>query len=203
MGTSLLITLRETFEASLIVGIMLAFLNRTQNREHNPVIWAGVGAGILTSLSIAAWILHIGASFEGEAEELYEGVMMLIAAGLILWMVTWLARNGKQMHAAIEQKMAFHLETGALLSLFLLVYTSVLREGLETVIFLQAAFFQSQSLTQNIGAIAGIVIAIGMAWLLFRGMLKWFPLGIFFKFSGILLTLFAISLIVEGVEELL
>ncbi len=199
---ALLITLRETLEASLVVGIMLAFLHRTKNRNYNPVIWLGVAAGVATSIAAAALIARIGTSFTGRAEAIYEGIMMLVAAILVLSMVLWLSRKGKMLQKNIEKKMEVHLASGALLSLFLLVYTSVLREGIETVIFLQAALYQSQSITQNIGAIAGIVLAIGIAWLLFRGMLRWCSIGKFFRYTGVLLSLFAISLIVQGVHEL-
>lgn len=202
MATALLITLRETLEASLIVGIMLAFLNRTQNREKNPVIWAGVAAGVLTSAVAGYLITRFAGSFEGRAEEIYEGFTMLIAGGLITWMVMWLAINGRHMRKAIEQKMEVHLETGALVSLFLLVYTSILREGIETVIFLQAAFLQSQKAYTHIGAIAGMVLAVGAAWLLFRGMMQWFSLSRFFQCTGVLLMLFAAGLIAHGIHEL-
>lgn len=199
---ALLITLRETLEASLVVGIMLAFLHRTQNREKNPVIWAGVGAGVLTSVIIGWIVLQFAGSFEGRGEKIYEGITMLIAGGLITWMVVWLAIHGKQMRQAIEHKMEVHLAKGALVSLFLLVYTSILREGIETVIFLQAAFFQSQSASQHMGAIAGMVLAVGAAWLLFRGMMKWFSLSRFFQFTGVLLMFFAAGLMAHGVHEL-
>ncbi len=198
---TLLITLRETLEASLIVGVMLAFLHRTQNREKNPVIWLGVAAGIMSSLVAAWFLLRLGASFSGRAEAIYEGTMMLAASALVLWMVVWLSRNGKNMQSAIERKMEVHLAAGALFSLFLLVYTSVLREGIETAIFLQAALLQSQSVSQHIGAITGMVLAIGIAWLLFRGMLRWFSLSKFFRYTGILLAIFAISLLAQGLQE--
>lgn len=202
MTAALLITLRETLEASLIVGVMLAFLHRTQNREKNPVIWAGVGAGVLTSALIGWAVLVFAGSFEGRAEAIYEGVTMLVAAGLITWMVVWLASNGRKMKAAIEQQIQVHLETGALLSLFFLVYTSILREGVETVIFLQAAFLQSQEAYAHFGAISGVVLAVGMSWLLFRGMLKWFSLSRFFQCTGILLMFFAAGLTAHGIHEL-
>ena len=199
---ALLITLRETLEASLIVGIMLAFLNRTQNREKNPIIWAGVAAGVLTSLIAGYFLIRFAGGFEGRSEQIYEGVTMLTAAALITWMVVWLASHGRQMRDAIERKMQVHLATGALLSLFFLVYMSILREGIETVIFLQAAFMQSQNATSNFGAIAGIVLAIGGAWLLMRGMLKWFSLSRFFKVTGVLLMFFAAGLVAHGIHEL-
>lgn len=200
--TALLITLRETLEASLIVGIMLAFLHRTQNRDRNPIIWAGVAAGIGTSVIVAFLIMKFAGSFTGRAEEIYEGITMLIAGGLITWMVVWLAMQRKSMRQAIEQKMAVHLETGALISLFFLVYTSILREGIETVIFLQAAMMQSENAVSHVGAIAGMILAVSAAWLLMRGMLKWFSLSRFFTFTGILLMFFAAGLIAHGIHEL-
>ena len=202
MTSALLITLRETLEASLVVGIMLAFLHRTQNREKNPIIWAGVIAGIATSLFVGYLVLTLGGNFEGRSAEIYEGITMLVAGGLISWMVIWLAINGKKMRDAIEHKMQIHLEAGALASLFFLVYTSILREGIETVIFLQAAFMQSQNALSHYGAIAGIVLAVGAAWLLFRGMLQWFSLSRFFAFTAILLMFFAAGLIAHGIHEL-
>lgn len=202
MTAALLITLRETLEASLIVGIMLAFLHRTQNRDKNPIIWAGVGAGVLTSALIGYLAIQFTSGFEGRAEEIYEGVIMLVAAALITWMVVWLAMNGRKMRDAIEQKIRIHLQTGALLSLFFLVYTSILREGVETVIFLQAAFLQSQQAYSHFGAIAGVVLAVGAAWLLFRGMLKWFSLSRFFQCTAVLLMLFAAGLLAHGIHEL-
>ncbi len=202
MAAALLITLRETLEASLIVGIMLAFLSRTQNRHHNPIIWAGVAAGVATSIIAGLLILQFAGSFEGRSEKIYEGVTMLVAAGLITWMVVWIASHGKYMCEGIERKMHLHLESGALISLFLLVYTSILREGIETVIFLQAAFMQSQDASVHLGAIAGMVLAVGAAWLLFRGMMQWFSLSRFFKFTGILLMFFAAGLVAHSVHEL-
>ena len=127
---------------------------------------------------------------------------MLIAAGLITWMVVWIATQGKQMRQSIENKMEVHLAAGALMSLFFLVYTSILREGIETVIFLQAAFFQSQNTSQHVGAIAGVVLAVSGAWLLFRGMMSWFSLSHFFAFTGILLMFFAAGLVAHGIHEL-
>lgn len=200
--TALLITLRETLEASLIVGIMLAFLHRTQNRDRNPIIWAGVAAGILTSVVVAFFIMQFSGSFTGRAEKIYEGITMLVAGGLITWMVVWLAMQRKSMKQALEHKIAIHLETGALISLFLLVYTSILREGIETVIFLQAAVMQSENAVSHVGAITGMILAVSAAWLLMRGMLRWFSLSRFFTFTGILLMFFDAGLIAHGIHEL-
>jgi len=134
MITSLLVTLRETLEASLIIGIMLAFMERTKNRNRNPIIWGGVTLGIVCSLAAAYLFSVLAGGFEGDAERIYEGTTLLIAAGLVGSMVVWLAVHGKQMRTSIENRLALHLSRGELLSIFLLVFTSVLREGIEAVI---------------------------------------------------------------------
>lgn len=201
MITSLLVTLRETLEASLIVGIMLAFMNRTQNRDKNPIIWAGVALGVVCSIALAYIFTVLGGGFEGRAEQIYEGIMFGTAAALVGGMVLWLAQHGRTMHKAIEKRLAVHLEEGELFSIFLLVFTSVLREGVETVIFLQAAFLQSGSASAHLGAAAGMAIAVGAAWLLFRGILSWFPLPHFFQATAAFLILFASGLVVHTIGE--
>lgn len=201
MATALLVTLRETLEASLIVGIMLAFLANTKNREHNPVIWLGVAAGVLCSLILMMLFQAFAGGFTGRAEQIYEGTTMLTAAALISWMVIWLARHGRTLRKGIEHKLDMHLKAGELVSIFFLVFTSILREGVETVIFLHAAFLQSQNAFMHVGAVAGIVLAIGIAWLLFKGMLGWFSLGRFFSVTGVLLMFFAAGLIAHGIHE--
>ena len=201
MITSLLVTLRETLEASLIVGVVLAFMEKTKNREKNPVIWGGVTLGVVCSL-VAAYLFSILAGgFEGGAEQIYEGTTLLIAAALVGSMVVWLAIHGKQMRKSIESRLELHLSRGELLSIFLLVFTSVLREGIEAVIFLQAAFLQSHDAASSIGAIAGMAIAVAAAMLLYRGMLTWFPLPHFFKGTAIFLILFASGLVLHGIGE--
>ena len=109
MFPPLIITLRETLEASLIVGIVIAFLHRTNNEQHDPYVWSGVGLGVIVSL-LLAWVFHqfVG-GFTGQAEYLYEGITMLSAAALITWMIVWMGKQGKYMRKSIDQKIAVNL----------------------------------------------------------------------------------------------
>lgn len=202
MASALIITLRETLEASLVIGIMLAFLHRTHNQRFTPIIWSAVVAGVMSSAGLAWIFQRISGGFTGRTEAIYEGTMMLAAAGLITWMVLWLAVHGKHMKQAIENKMAMQLAAGQLVSLFLLAYTSLLREGIETVIFLQAAVIQVGNMSVGIGAGAGIILAVGLAFVLFKGMVRWNRLGQVFQWSALLLMLFAASLVATGLREL-
>ncbi len=201
MAASLLITLRETLEASLVVGIILAFLHRTKNHRHDIVIWLAVVAGVLCSVILMILFQQFAGGFTGRAEQLYEGIMMLTAAGLVTWMVVWMSMQGRRMRAAIEDKVEMHLMNDHPLGLFFLTFVSVLREGVETVIFLQAAFLQSRSFFSHIGAVIGMVLAVSLGYLLFRGM-RHVPLHWFFRVTSVLLLIFAVSLAIHGVEEL-
>lgn len=201
MAAALLITLRETLEASLVVGILLAYLKKTQNTHHNKYIWSGVGAGVAISIALAYAFQWLYGGFEGRAEELYEGIMMLTAAGLLSWMIIWMLKQRHAIKKNIENKAAAHIKEDHPMGLFTLVFVAVLREGIETVIFLQGAVIASQGHETLLGAISGIALAIFLAWILFKGIAK-VPLKSFFTTTSILLILFAAGLVAHGVHEL-
>ncbi len=201
MIAPLLITFRETLEASLVVGIILAFLSRTGGAKYKSAVWSGVGSAVVSSILLAWAFQSYFGGFTGKAEELYEGIMMLAAAGLITWMIMWMLRQGARMKGEIEGRVSGHVENHYPLGIFLLTFISVAREGIETVIFLQAAFIQSQAAYHNIGAVLGIVIAIGASYVFLKGMYA-VPLKKFFLVTGIVLILFAAGLVAHGVHEL-
>lgn len=202
MSATLLISLRETLEASLVVGIVLTVLSKTENRQHHWIAWSGVAAGTAMSLLLAVLLRIFAGGLTGRNEEIYEGVTMLLAAGLITWMILWLLTEGKTLHRAIEAKTHLHLDRGHLLGIFLLTFLGVLREGVEIVIFFQATVLQSQSAFHHLGAIMGMVTAVAATWLLMRGMATWFSLRSFFSVTSVLLILFAAGLVAHGIHEL-
>lgn len=201
MLSALIITLRETLEAALIVGIILAYLNKTDNRGHSKIVWFGVLAGIILSLVLAFIFQTFFGGFEGAAEELYEGITMIIAATLLTWMILWLIFQRHNLKKNIENKMQTYIEKDHPVGLFLLSFVSVAREGIETVIFLQAAAIQTQDTNLIIGGSLGIIIAIILSYFLYKG-IKIIPLKKFFTVTSILLILFAAGLFVHGIHEL-
>lgn len=200
MFAASLITLRETLEASLVVGVMLAFLTFTQNMRHKKFVWLGVAAGVVFSL-IVAWGLHaLSMEFEGAGEEIYEGVMMLVAAGLLTWMIFWMINQGRHMKKQIESEVAVHIENNHWLGIFILSFVSTAREGIETAIFLQAAIFNAQAGATLVGALLGIVVAVTLAFVMFKGFAA-VPLRTFFSITSILLLLFGAGLVAHGIHE--
>ncbi len=200
MTAALLITLRETLEAALIVGIALAYLKKTANGKHAKYIWYGVLGGIVLSVLLAIIFQSFLGGFEGKAEEIYEGVMMLTAAGLLTWMILWMLVQRRNIKKNLEDKMEAHLKRDHYIGLMFITFVGVAREGIETVIFLQAAFLQSDSSGVLSGGVLGMVIAIILAYILFKGVAK-VPLRKFFTFTSVLLILFAAGLVAHGVHE--
>jgi high-affinity iron transporter len=202
MTAAALITLRETLEASLVVGIVLTHLRVLSQQKQNHWVWSGVGSGVIMSIALAVVFHFAFGGFTGRAEQLYEGIIMLTAAGLITWMFLWMISAQREMRAHIEGQVQAHVESKHPFGLFLLVFLAVLREGVETVLFLQAAALQAQSAGEQLfGACLGIAIAIFASVLFFRGMSR-VPVRMCFRVTSVLLLLFAAGLVAHGVHEL-
>src|SRR3989338_9840780 len=140
--SSFLITSRETLEAALVVGIVLAYLNRTNNEQYKKTVYYGIFAGIVLSI-FSAFLFNIFAGgFEGRAEEMFEGFTMLFAAVLLTTMILWMMKQRK-IAQQIEDKVAAHIQKAKFnqtyaYGFFSFVVVSVFRGGVETVIFFSA-----------------------------------------------------------------
>ncbi len=199
MVPSFIITFREALEAALIIGIILSFLARTNQTKYNNIVYLGVVSGVVGSLIGAFLFNHIAGGFSGRAEEIFEGFTMLIGAVLLTTMILWMM---KQKHVAkeLEEKVSTELTKPHTYGLFFLVFISILREGIETVIFLGASSFISGKYT-IIGALLGIVAAIILGYAIFVGSMR-INLKKFFNVTSVLLILFAAGLVAHGVHEL-
>src|SRR3989344_4721061 len=161
MLESFLITSRETLEVSLVVGIVLGYLGRTKQESYNRFVYYGIAAGLLISMAAALLFISIAGGFEGQAEKLFEGVTMIVASALLTTMILWMLR---QQHIAkeLESRVATHIQKAQISpwgtwGLFFLVLVAVVREGVETVIFLGAVSYSSG--ISFIGGILGVMTA--------------------------------------------
>jgi high-affinity iron transporter len=195
------IGLREGLEAALIVGIVLGILRRIGRPEQGRQVWAGVFSAIVVSVAAGILLGRLGVAFEGRAEQIFEGLTMLVAAGVLTWMIFWMRRQGRQTSSALEQSTLEALATGANRMLFGLAFVAVVREGLETALFLTAAAFNASSSQILLGAIAGLALATLLGWAIYAGG-KRLNLKVFFGATGLLLLLFAAGLLAHGVHEL-
>lgn len=199
MIPSFIIAFREALEAALVVGIVLGYLARVRQTRYNNVVYVGMAAGILASVFGAFLFNAIAGGFTGRAEEVFEGVTMLIGAALLTTMIFWMMGQ-RHIAAELEDKVAVQLGGAHRFGLFALVFVSILREGIETVIFLGAASFASAD-NSLVGALLGITAAVILGYALFVGSRK-INIKKFFNATSILLILFAAGLVAYGVHEL-
>ncbi len=200
MVPSILITLREGLEAALIIGIILAYLARTGNREKWGVVWLGTGLSILLSVLVGAGIFLTAGGIEGRAEEIFEGTAMLAAAGVLTYMILWMRRQAINVRAHLQAQVQTALETGSLLALGLLAFVAVGREGVETALFMFAATKTATALTATVGGLLGLAAATVLGYLLYRGTAR-LNLRTFFNVTSVLLLLFAAGLLAHGIHE--
>lgn len=201
MFPSFLLALREGVEAALIVGIVMGVLTRINRPSLKPVVWRGALAGVLLSAAAALLLNRLGASFEGRSEELFEGIIMLVAAGVLTWMIFWMRRQSRAMQSEVEQKVNAEAAGKGSLGLFLLAFAAVLREGIELALFLLAAQFNADAASVWAGAALGLAAAVLLGWALHAGVGR-LRLRDFFRVTNLLLVLFAAGLVGMGVHEL-
>ncbi len=201
MAASLLITLREGLEAALIVGIVLAYLARTGNREQFKNVWAGVLGAVAVSLLTGAIVFTTAGSLDEKAEEIFEGIAMLIAVGILTYMVFWMRKISRHIRKELEDKINAALEIGSTFALASLVFVAVLREGLETVLFMFSVARTSTPLASATGGVLGLALAVFLGYSLYKGS-KLLDLRAFFNVTSILLILFAAGLLAHGIHEL-
>jgi len=188
---------RETLEAALVIAIVLSYLKRSGRCDYNISVYWGIAAGILLSI-MGGWLFQLAlGGFSGKNEQIFEGITMLIGAALLTTMILWMMKQSS-FTEAIKQKV--EISQGKQWGIFFLIVISILREGIESVIFLSAANFVSKD--QNLlGAILGLLVAVLVSYLFVIGSLR-ISLKKFFLVTNILLILFAAGLIAHGIHEL-
>ena len=201
MGSSFLITLREGLEAGLIIAIILAYLKSTNQRPHFRTVLVAALAAVAVSLTVGAAIFAVAGEFEGRSAEAFEGLAMLLAVGVLSWMIVWMKRQSAGIKKNLEHEVAQAIGMGSAFALALIPFTAILREGLETSVFLFAATRTSTPLESTVGASTGILAATALTWGLYSGGYR-INLRVFFNVTGVLLIFFAAGLLAHGIHEL-
>jgi len=202
MGATFVIALREGIEAALIVSILLAYLKQLQRQDLSRLIWWGTAVAVAIS-ALAGTVIFV---FEGTAEEVFEGLVTLTAVGVLTWMIFWMRRQGAQIKGALQEKVDTALVAGGI-ALGLLAFFAVLREGIETALFLFAAAKGTAAGAggavgaQVLGAILGLGVAVALGALLYREGIR-MNLRSFFRLTGWILIVVAAGLFAFAVHEL-
>jgi high-affinity iron transporter len=200
MLASFLLSLREGIEAALIIGIVLGALRKLDRYEMAPAVWYGTLSALLVSLITGILLTAFGMSLEGAAEEIFEGVAMLLAAGVLTWMIFWMNRQSRSIKGELEAGVQRAASAGGTRALFSLAFLAVVREGIELALFLTAATFASDAQSTVLGTLLGLGVAVLLGWGLFASTRR-LNLRRFFQVTGFLLILFSAGLVAHGVHE--
>lgn len=200
MNAAFFVTFREGLEAAMIVGILLATLRVLKQKRAQIHVWFGVLAGIVGSL-VFAWAFHLWfGGFSGKSEKIYEGILMFVAGGIIIHLVFWLRQYAQDIRKKLEQKVQLHIQKNDLIALAGLAFLSVAREGIETVIFLNALWVQADGGLSLVSAIMGVVASLVLAFLVFKG-LAGLSIKHFFRATTFILVFLSAGLVAHGVVE--
>lgn len=206
MLPSYLLSLREGLEIALIIGIVLGALEKIHRHDLKPALWFGALTAAAVSAA-AALLTLLGLSLEGAAEQIYEGVAMFLAAGILTWMIFWMSKQAKNIKAELEEGVHKAASAAGKRAIFWLAFIAVAREGIELALFITAAFFAGNNADLAANAtltLAGVTLGLGTAillgWSLFAAASR-LNLRKFFQVTGCLLILFAAGLVAHGIHE--
>ncbi|MFD5090560.1 iron uptake transporter permease EfeU [Amycolatopsis thailandensis] len=201
---SALIGLREGLEAALVVSILVAFLVKTERRHALRWVWLGVGVAVLLSVGVGAILTYSTAQLTFEQQELLGGGLSIVAVGFVTAMIFWMRKASRTIAAELRGKLDEALDVGPV-AVLVLSFFAVGREGLETAVFfystVQTAQGEGGTTEPLIGFSAGILVAIVLAYLIYRGAVR-FDLGKFFTITGVLLVFVAAGVLGYGLHDL-
>lgn len=196
-----LLALREGLEAALVIGIVFSVLAKMDQRHFGRVVWLGVFCGVFVSLLTALVLNQVGMTFEGQGEQVFEAVVMLLAAGILTWMVFWMRKQSGEMKNRIEQNVKQSIAGRGKWAIFTLAFLAVVREGIELALFLLAIRAEVNPQKVLIGAFLGIFSAVLLGVIVFSSTRK-LSLTRFFQVTNVFLALFAAGLVGLGIHEL-
>ena len=201
MLANFLIGLREGLEAALIVGILAGYLVKIGKRNQFGKLFTGVGAAIGISVLIGFILTYAVTEAPDGINELIAGSMSIVAVVFVTWMIFWMAAQSKTLGKELRNKVDTALQASTV-TLVGVAFFAVIREGVETAVFLWSASKATGDETHPIlGATLGLLVATVMGYLIYRGVLK-FNLGTFFKYTGAFLIVRAAGIFAYGVHEL-
>ncbi|MCB0973053.1 MAG: FTR1 family protein [Actinobacteria bacterium] len=201
MMANFLIGLREGLEAALVVGILVAYLIRTDRRDLLRWVWYGVALAVAISLGFGALLTYGPRGLSFEAQEALGGVLSILAVGLITWMIFWMARTARTLRGELQHKLDLAAAAGPT-SVMVMAVLAVGREGLETALFLWAgAKAAGESTDPLLGAVLGLAVAIALGFAITKGAVR-LDLGKFFTWTAVLLIFVAAGVLAYGIHDL-
>ena len=200
--SSALIGLREGLEAALVVSILVACLVRSDQRAALKWVWGGVAAALLICVGIGTVIAYTIGELPFEQQEIVGGSLSIVAVGFVTWMIFWMRATARTIAVQLRGRLSDALAIGPV-AVAVMASLAVGREGLETMAFFYANVRTAEAGTRQplIGFIVGIVVAIALGYLIYRGAIR-FNLAKFFTYTGVLLVFVAAGILGYGLHDL-
>jgi high-affinity iron transporter len=203
-ASGLLTGLREGVEGALIVAIICAYLAKTGKADYFPRVFVGAGLALgLSALLGVALFVTVG-SFQEPYEQLFEGITMIAAASVVTWMLFWMRRQARSVKGELQAAVDRAIHNGSSMALAALAFVAVIREGVETALFLTgqaaAASAEGGAIWVLVGAIIGIAAAVLLGVGFYHGSRR-LNLNTFFRWTGVALVFIAAGLLSHAVHE--
>lgn len=200
MLSTFIIALREGLEAALIVGILVAYLVKSERRHHLRALWTGVFLAVSASLALGAFLSYTSAELSTKGAELFAGTTSFVAVAMVTWMVFWMKRTARGLRDELHGKAEVAVAAGALY-MGTLAFFAVAREGLETSLFLYTNFKTVGAFsTATLGLVLGLATSVALGYGIYNRSVK-LNLGKFFTYSGVALIVVAGGVLSYGVHE--
>ncbi len=198
MLPTFVVMLREGVEATLIVGIVAAFLSTQGARRALRQMWLGVAAATALCLAVGVTLHVLSQDLPQRQQEMLETVVGLIAVAMVTYMVVFMKRHARSLSGTLRRSAGSALASGSQWALVAMGFLAVLREGFESAVFLTALLNASENQTAGLtGAILGLAAAVGIGYAIYRGGVK-LNLSKFFAVTGAMLVLVSAGLVMTA-----
>jgi high-affinity iron transporter len=201
MFANFLIGLREGLEATMLVSILLAYLVKTGRTDARKPLWTGVALAAALSLGFGALLTFGTAEMDDHTQEAFAGILSVIAVGFVTWMIFWMKRTARDLRGTLHGRLdtAFGVGNRAVA---VVAFLAVAREGLETALFIWASIRSAGSgVAPSSGAALGLVAAVVLGWLFYRGAVQ-LDLAKFFTWTGAALVVVAAGVLGNAMLDL-
>ena len=168
MYSTFLIALREGLEAALIIGILVAYLVKSNQRKALPALWTGVGVALVASFAFGAFLSFTSTQLSEAGEQMFAGTTSLVAVILVTYMVFWMKRVARGLKTELHGKVDYAMPLGKI-ALISASFFAVAREGLETALFVYSNFKTvSDDSSPAIGLVLGLALAVALGIAIYR-----------------------------------
>jgi high-affinity iron transporter len=204
VGATFVVTLREAFEAALLLGLMYAYLDRVGARAHYGWVTAGGALGLVASLIAGVGVSFASGPLLDLGPDLVAAAVMFVAVALLTWHGWWMRQHARALQSDLQRRIDDARATQRLWIVGLVAFTGVFREGAETVLFLWGLMSQTNVTGASgvAGGVLGILVAAGLGWAMFRGGRQLSSRG-FFTTTSVLLLVVAAGLFSSGIGRLI